>query len=93
MSNPADWTQVEKRMAFYAGIVKHGKLQVSHDLAQRWRRALPSAIELEYERIDRAELPRTLTVALVVGDGGAAAAAPGASGGEAGSSERAPGSG
>lgn len=70
------WSQVEKRLAFYAGILKHRKLQVPPDVAQRWRSALPGAIELEYERIDRGELPRALTTAVVLGDDGSAPTTP-----------------
>jgi hypothetical protein len=63
------WSQVEQRMAFYAGIIKRGKITIPADLAQRWRNALPRAIEEEYRRLDRGELPRSLTTAVVLGDG------------------------
>lgn len=82
MAAPAPWNQVEKRLAFYAGIIKHGHLQIPVEVAQRWRSALPGAIELEYTRISLGELPRLLTVATVLGDGG--------SEGQTGASERVP---
>jgi hypothetical protein len=64
--DPSSWTQIELRMAFYAGVIKHGKLTVSPEAARSWRATLPRAIEEEYERIDRGELPRRLTVSVVL---------------------------
>ena len=61
------WGIIELRMAFYAGIVRHNRLTISHAVAQRWRAALPRAIEQEYARIDSGELPRRLTVKVVLG--------------------------
>lgn len=54
-------------MAFYAGISRHGKVVVSRALAQQWRAALPAAIEREYARISSGELPRRLTLSVVLG--------------------------
>jgi hypothetical protein len=64
--DPRSWSQIELRMAFYAGVIKHGKLTVSPEAARSWRAALPRAIEEEYERIDRGEFPRRLTVSVVL---------------------------
>ena len=64
------WNQIELRMAFYAGIVKHQQLTISVALAQKWRDALPRAIEEEYVRINSGELPRCLSVKVVLCEGG-----------------------
>lgn len=67
------WNQIELRMAFYAGIVKHQRLTISVALVQKWRDALPRAIEEEYARINSGELPRCLSVKVVLCEGGSSA--------------------
>lgn len=62
------WNQIEQRMAFYGGICRHGKIVVPIALAQQWRAALPSAIEREYRRIASGELPRRLTLEVVLSE-------------------------
>ena len=37
-------TQVEQRMAFYAKILKDGRLTLNQEDAEEWRRDLPAAI-------------------------------------------------
>ena len=82
---------MELRMAFYAGITRRGVLTVSTETAQRWREALPLAIEEEYARLDNGELPRRLTVDVVLGTRGPPTGEEAK--GAAAASERPPGSG
>jgi hypothetical protein len=61
------WTQVEQRMAFYAGIYKHGRgfRGASPSTLAAWRRGLPAAIDEEHRRIETGALPRTLSFNVV----------------------------
>ena len=58
-------TQVEQRMAFYAGILKKGQLMLSEEEAAEWRRDLPAAIRGQHLLIDRGELPVAMSLANV----------------------------
>ena len=52
----------EKRMAFYANLLENGKLKLSDDEAEEWRRLLPMAIEGQYFLLDKGELPVQMTL-------------------------------
>ena len=52
----------EKRMSFYANLLEHGKLKLSDDEAEEWRRLLPMAIEGQYFILDKGELPVQMTL-------------------------------
>lgn len=54
-------SQVEQRMAFYAGYLKNGKLTLGDD-AEEWLRDLPKAIEGQYICLDRGDLPVKFTM-------------------------------
>jgi len=58
-------TQVEQRMAFYAKILKDGRLMLSEEEAAEWRRDLPAAIQGQHIILDRGELPVAMTLANV----------------------------
>lgn len=66
MGDYRTWSQLEQRAAFYSGVVRRGQLLVSEEVCQKWREALPKAIEQEYERLDSGELPRLLTPQLLL---------------------------
>ena len=65
MATKAPLTQVEQRMAFYAKILKDGRLMLSEEEAAEWRRDLPAAIRGQHLLIDRGELPVAMTLANV----------------------------
>ena len=58
-------TQVESRMAFYAKILKSGRLTLNDEEAEEWRRDLPAAIRGQHIILDRGELPVAMTLANV----------------------------
>jgi len=58
-------TQVEQRMAFYAKILKDGRLTLNEEEAEEWRRDLPAAIRGQHIILDRGELPVAMTLANV----------------------------
>ena len=58
-------TQVEQRMAFYAGILKKGQLTLNQEDAEEWRRDLPAAIRAQHLLLDNGELPVAMTLANV----------------------------
>ena len=58
-------TQVEQRMAFYAKILKDGRLTLNEEDAEEWRRDLPAAIRGQHIILDRGELPVVMTLANV----------------------------
>ena len=58
-------TQVESRMAFYAKILKNGRLTLNEEEAEEWRRDLPAAIRGQHIILDRGELPVAMTLANV----------------------------
>ena len=56
-------SQIEQRMAFYAGYLKNGKLTLNDEDAEEWLRDLPKAIEGQYICLDRGDLPVKFTMA------------------------------
>ena len=58
-------TQVERRMAFYAKILKDGRLTLNEEDAEEWRRDLPAAIRAQHSILDRGGLPVVMTLANV----------------------------
>ena len=65
----SNWSQVERRMAFYAGITRGRQLCVPQQKAAEWRKALPRAIEIEHQRIEQGHLPRVLSLRVVLEEG------------------------
>ena len=55
-------SQIEQRMAFYAGYLKNGKLTLNDEDAEEWLRDLPKAIEGQYICLDRGDLPVKFTM-------------------------------
>jgi len=64
----ATLTAAERRLAFYAKVYDPGLRRFSISLTdlERWRRLLPAAVEVEYERIEGGELPRVLSLGRVL---------------------------
>ena len=58
-------TQVEQRMAFYAKLLKDGRLTLNDAEAAEWRRDLPAAIRGQHIILDRGELPVVMSLANV----------------------------
>jgi hypothetical protein len=58
-------TQVEQRMAFYAKILKSGRLTLNDEEAMEWRRDLPAAIRAQHLLLDTGELPVAMSLANV----------------------------
>lgn len=58
-------TQVEQRMAFYAKILKSGRLTLNDEEAKEWRRDLPAAIRAQHLLLDNGELPVAMSLANV----------------------------
>ena len=52
----------EKRMAFYADLLDHGKLKLTDEEAEEWRSLLPLAIEAQYFILDKGGLPQKMTL-------------------------------
>jgi len=61
----APLTQVERRMAFYAKLLKDDQLMLSEEDAEEWRRDLPAAIRGQHLLLDRGELPVAMSLANV----------------------------
>jgi len=56
-------TMLEKRMSFYAGLLdRDGRLKLTDEEVEEWRRDLPKAIEAQYAAIDRGCLPIAMTL-------------------------------
>ena len=58
-------TQIEQRMAFYAKLLKDGRLTLNDAEAAEWRRDLPAAIRAQHLMLDNGELPVAMTLANV----------------------------
>ena len=54
-----------KRMAFYAGLWRHGQFTVSLEDAQEYGRLLPQAMEVERQRLATDGIPRLMTLEVV----------------------------
>ena len=52
-------------MAFYAKILKNGRLTLNDEEAEEWRRDLPAAIRGQHIILDRGELPVVMSLANV----------------------------
>jgi hypothetical protein len=57
--------QIEQRMAFYAGLLKDGKLTLNDEDAEEWRKDLPMAIQGQYICLDRGDRPVKMSLANV----------------------------
>ena len=52
----------EKRLGFYANLIRDGKLILSDEEAEEWRSLLPLAIEGQYFILDKGGLPQKMTL-------------------------------
>ena len=60
--NQKQLNSTEKRLAFYANLLQDGKLKLTEEEAEDWRRLLPLAIEAQYFLLDKGELPIQMTL-------------------------------
>ena len=62
----ASLTALEKRMAWHGGLLRRGRLTVSAEELEQWRKGLPQWTEREYERMTRGELTERPTFKTVM---------------------------
>ena len=55
----------EKRLGFYANLIRDGKLILSDEEAEEWRSLLPLAIEAQYFILDKGGLPQKMSLPTV----------------------------
>ena len=60
--NQKPLNSTEKRLGFYANLLKDGKLKLSDDEAEEWRRLLPIAIQGQHFLISHGHLPQKMTL-------------------------------
>jgi hypothetical protein len=60
--NQKPLNSTEKRLAFYANLLQDGKLKLTDEEAEEWRRLLPLAIEAQHFLISMGELPVQMTI-------------------------------
>ena len=60
--NQKPLNSTEKRMAFYAHILEDGKLKLSEEEAEEWKRLLPIAIQGQHFLISHGQMPKKMTL-------------------------------
>ena len=60
--NQKPLNSTEKRLGFYANLLENGKLILSDEEAEEWRKLLPMAIEGQHFLISHGQLPQKMTL-------------------------------